>query len=166
MQIITPQDFTLVIKNHNLLLDTNIFIDALINPTQITRFLNELKKNGCVLFTTELVTAEFIRGDVNLEKINKKEKIIADAIESYLSITKDTSENVIKLLKLYKEDSKSLSITDLILGSFLMQYPGELFLISKNTADFPTNIFRLETFFTLVHRKALQNYGIYSFPGD
>lgn len=164
MVIKLPQEFISVVKDHQILLDTNIFIDVLINPIQFTNLLKELKENGCNLFTTELVAAEFIRGTVSIDKILQREKLIEDIIESYLPITNQTFENCLKLIKLYGEDSKSLSITDLLLGSFLVDNPKELLLITKNITDFPTNIFKLETFINLIYRKSIQTYGIYSYP--
>jgi predicted nucleic acid-binding protein len=165
MQIVTPPDFSIKIKNRILLLDTSVFIDASINPSKFEEFFEVLRQNGCQLVSADLVTAEFVKGKVSLVEINKKEKIVKDIIESYFPITEETTQNFLKLLKLYKEDGNSISITDLTLGSILMQN-SDIFLITKNTNDFPTNIFGLETFFNLFHRKAIQSYGVYSFAQD
>lgn len=164
MEIKIPQEFTSVVENRKILLDTNVFIDVSLNPTQLTKFLNELKENDCTFFTSELVVAEFVKGAITKDKIRQKEELVGSIIESYIQLTQKTLENCIQLIKVYGEDSKSLSITDLLLGSLLLDSPEELLLITKNTTDFPTNIFKLETCFNIIHRKAIQTYGVYSYP--
>ena len=76
---------------------------------------------------------------------------------------KDILDNADNLLQHYKEDGRAASITDLLLGLILMRYKTNLFLLTKNTTDFPTNIFTLATYVNLVYRKGIHTYGVYQY---
>lgn len=160
MKIVTPTDFLSVLKGNYLLLDTNVFIDDLIHPNEFGQFFNNLKDNDVTLVTVHAVLAEFVKGATDEKKLAEKREIIEKIIETYLPFREDAYNDLIKLIGNMQEDGKTASITDLMLGTMLMQYPRKLLLMSKNITDFPTNIFTLRTFCHLVHRKTIHIYGI------
>ncbi len=90
-------------------------------------------------------------------------EILKGIIDAYLSITKDTYENIYTLIQKFGIDGKGIDMTDLILGGVLMQYPDNLFLFTKNTRDFPTNIYKFISVFNLPQTKSIQTYGVYTY---
>jgi predicted nucleic acid-binding protein len=140
-----------------------VFIDTSLNSTEFGKFINQLRENRITLVTIDAVRFEFLKGAPNLQKYKEKEELIERIVDAYLPIQKDILDNADKLLQLYKEDGKSLSITDLLLGATLMHYKTNLFLLTKNTTDFPSNIFTLSTHINLLYRKGLHVYGVYQY---
>lgn len=163
MKIITPPDFFQVFKDKHILLDTSVFIDAFLNPAQFGEFFNNLKTQGSTLVSLDVVKTEFLKGAPTVEKYSQKEDFFDQIIETCLPTTNETFSNLYKLIQMYKEDGKSLSVTDLFLGATLMQYKGSLSLLTKNTTDFPTNIFNLESYINISYTKGLHTYGVYNF---
>lgn len=163
MKIITPPDFFQIFKDKHILLDTSVFIDAFLNPKSFGEFFNELKSNNTTLVTLDVVKIEFLKGAPNIEKYNQKRDFFDQIVETCLPTTNDTYIFVYKLVQMYKENGKSLSITDLFLGATIMQYKASLVLLTKNTTDFPTNIFNLESYINISYLKGLHSYGIYKF---
>ena len=163
MKIITPQDFFQTFKDKHILLDTSAFIDAFLNPVQFGDFFNKLKDHKTTLVSLDAVKIEFLKGAPNIEKYNQKEKFFDQIIEICLPTTNETYDNLYKLIQAYKEDGKSLSVTDLFLGATIMQYKESLLLLTKNTTDFPTSIFNLQSYINISYNKGLHVYGIYSF---
>lgn len=161
MRITIPEDFLPSIKNKHLLLDTCVFIDALLNPGEFGGLFETLRNNGIILVTIEPVLIEFVQGTFDEKKMNDKKEFIDTFVESYLPIPKTLFTNIERLLLEYREDGKGLSMTDLILGAMLMQFPSNLLLLTKNTTEFPTNIFTLSTHMNLLHRKGIHSYGVY-----
>lgn len=166
MKILIPTDLLSILKDAHLLLDTNVFIDTSLNSIEFGKFINQLKGNRTTLVTLDVVRFEFLKGAPNLQKYKEKEELLERIVDVYLPIQKDILDNVDKLLQLYKEDGKAISITDLLLGATLMDYKTSLFLLTKNTTDFPTNIFTLATYVNLLYRKGLQTYGVYQYANS
>ncbi len=161
MRIITPQDFFPILKNKYLLLDTSVFIDAFLNDKEFSELFNNLKDNNTILVTIDAVKIEFLQGAQDEARYEKKEEFFEQIVPTCLP-TKDTVfDNVYELIRAYKEDGKSLSVTDLLLGAILMQYKRNLFLLTKNTTEFPTGIFILATYFNISYTKGLHSYGVY-----
>ncbi|MBI4097384.1 MAG: type II toxin-antitoxin system VapC family toxin [Candidatus Levybacteria bacterium] len=120
-----------------------------------------------MLATIDAVILEFIKGAQSNEKLKEKKKFVEQIIESYLHEDRKIFSYAFKLVEMYKEEGKSVSMTDFILGATLMYYhKNNLLLLTKNPSDFPTNIFKLKTYMNLFHRKAIQSYGVYSFEQD
>lgn len=163
MKITTPEDFLDSVKDKHLLLDTCVFIDTLLNPNEFKNLFETLKISNVTLVTIEPILIEFIQGTFDEQKLVEKETLINQVIETFLPLPNTLFLHINQLIKLYKEDGKGLSITDLMLGGMLMQYPGKLFLLTKNTTEFPTNIFTLNTHINLLHRKGIHSYRIYSY---
>lgn len=163
MKIVLPEDFFLILKNHHLLLDTNVFIDTSISTSEFTEFFKQLKLNDVTIVTIDAVITEFVKGTPDQQKFEAKLALVNEIIETRLPVTKEVFDNIESLLRLYKEEGKGVSVVDLLLGGILVQYPKNLFLLTKNTTDFPTNIFNLATHLNLMHRKAIQSYGVYNF---
>lgn len=163
MRIVLPEDFFLTLKNHHLLLDTSVFIDTSLNTSEFEQFFNLLRQNGITIVTIDAVVAEFLKGAPDKQKLNAKLALVDEIAETHLPVTKDIFDNIYMLIDLYKEEGKGVSTTDLLLGGMLVQYQPNLFLLTKNTTDFPTNIFNLATHLNLLHRKAIQSYGVYNY---
>lgn len=166
MEIITPPEFSTTINNCYLLLDTNVFIDAYNNPIKFGAFFNDVKDHGVALVTIEPVILEFLKGAPNLNKYREKLNFLTELIDITIEIPPETYKNSHKLILSYNEEGRGVSITDFLLGGMIMNSHGKLLLMSKNTTDFPTNIFKLETFINLIRRKSIQSYGIYSYQND
>lgn len=81
MKIILPEEFFSILKDRHLLLDTNVFIDAFINPNEFGKFFNQLKAEGCTLVTIDGVISEFIKGAPTLQKLEKKREFVDEIIE-------------------------------------------------------------------------------------
>lgn len=165
MKIIIPPDFFQILKDRHILLDTSVFIDSFLNPTNFGELFNKLKAQGTTLVTLDVVKAEFLKGTPNTEKYRQKEEFLNQIVDALMPTTVDTYDNLFDFIKIYKEDGKSLSITDLLLGAVLMQYRNTLLLLSKNTTEFSTNVFNLVTYMNISYTKGLHSYGIYNFSG-
>lgn len=163
MKIVLPEGFFSTLKNHYLLLDTNVFIDASINYSEFEKFFNQVRLNDITLVTIEAVIIEFLKGALDKQKMEAKLALVTEITETRLPIAKDIFGNIQNLLSLYKEEGKGVSVVDFLLGGMLVQYPQNLFLLTKNTTDFPTNIFNLATYLNLIHRKTIQSYGVYNY---
>ena len=163
-KIIPQANLIPVIKNKHLLLDTNVFIDTLLNPHPFLDFLNDLKKQQVTLSTIDMVKMEFLKGAINEQKYNEKVSLIESIIDNTISITPDIHKNVYTLIKKYNLEGKSSSITDLYLGAYLMKYGKKLFLLTRNTADFPQNVFDVVSIINVTYFKGIHSYGIYQYP--
>lgn len=164
MEIIVPTEFYSTVNNCHLLLDTNVFIDASISPTIFGAFFDQLRKHNVTLVSIDPVILEFIKGSQNTDKYSQKLEYINSIIDTCLPLPKEIFEITKKLAADYKEEGKSVSITDFLLGACLAHYSHNLLLISKNTNDFPTNIFQLKSHINLIKRKSIQSYGVYTYP--
>lgn len=162
MKIITPQGFFQTFKDKHILLDTSVFIDSFLHPAEFGQFFNSLRAQGSTLVSLDAVKIEFLKGAPNAEKYKQKEDFFDEIIDTCLPITSDTLLNLYELVQKYGEGGKSLSITDLFLGAILMQYKSSLFLLTKNTTDFPTNIFNLKSYINISYTKGLHTYGVYN----
>ena len=163
MNIIRPLDFFQIIKGNHLLLDTNVFIDAFHHPGEFAKLFNELKDNNITVVTIDVVVIEFLKGASEIKKLEEKKKYVEKIIDAVLPIDKEIIDNVNKLLDIYKIEAKDVSIVDLLLGGVLVKYGKNIFLMTRDIKDFPGNIYRLETYLTLIQRKSIQNYGIYRY---
>lgn len=163
MQIDYPRTLLPLLKHRHVLLDTNVFIDAFINPVEFAKFFNLLKDNDTILTTIEVVRAEFVKGFATEGKYDERCEVIDNLIEYSMPITSRTFETLDLLVKEYKQEGAALSMTDLLIGATLRFYSGNLLLMTKDLSDFPQNIFKLEGHFQLIHRKAIQSYGILSY---
>lgn len=164
MKIITPADFFQTFKDSHLLLDTSIFIDAFLHAEEFGQFFNSLKNQGTTLTSLDVVKIEFLKGAPDKEKYDQKNEFFDQIVDTCIPITSETIANLYKIVIEYKEDGKSLSIVDLFLGATLKQYQKSLYLLTKNTTDFPTSIFNLVSYFNISYRKGLHVYGIYNNP--
>lgn len=170
MEIATPTNFFQILKGKHILLDTSVFIDALNNPTKFVEFFNTLREHKITITTIAPVLIEFLQGAPDKTKFNYKRNYVLEIVDTVLplNLNVDIKENTLSLIEkitlLYREEGKSLSVTDLCLGQTLMQYPQRLFLVTKNTTEFPITLFNLVTYFNLIHRKGIHSYGVYEFP--
>lgn len=162
MEIRTQTELLSTLKLKHLLLDTSVFIDALKNPAAFRSFINELKRNSTTIVTLDVIKIEFLKGAVDVKSYNEKEEIINEIVDAILPINPvEITKNLYQLIQKMREDAKSASITDLIIGSVLMHHKTNLYLMTKNSHDFPTNIFTLESIINLSKRRTIQAYGVY-----
>lgn len=161
MKIIIPPDFISAIKNKHLLLDTNVFIDCLLNPLPFADFFNKLKNEKVILITIDLVKIEFLKGAPDIQKYKEKSELIENIIDDTIPITPDINNNVYELIKKYGLDGKALSETDLFLGAVLMKFRKNIYLLTKNTTDFHLRIFELRSIINTIYSKGVHSFGLY-----
>src|SRR5438270_396868 len=135
MEIVLPQDFLPTTKDKFLLLDTCVFIDAFSHASEFGKFFNKIKENDTTLVTIDTVLVEFLKGSPTDTKFEEKKQFVENIVETCLT-TRDLQENVEKLIKEYKIESKDLSITDLHLGATLMKYRKNICLLTRDLSDF------------------------------
>jgi len=166
MEITTAAELLSTLKDKHLLIDTSVFIDTSKSPSEFRELISKLKSNGVVIVTLDVVKIEFLRGSIDSKSYKDKEELMNDIIDSVLPVNHKTIiENLYKLTQQMKEDGKSASIIDLFLGATLMCYKKNLFLLTKNSRDFPTNIFSLSSIINISKRRTIQCYGVYNFKG-
>lgn len=166
MKVLNYPDLLSIIKEKHILLDTTVFIDAFLNPVDFIQFLEKLKINHATLVTIDVVAIEFLKGAQDKKKFEEKKKHVEEIIDTYLPVTNKIIKDAIELTNMYHLDGKSVNATDFTLGAVLMSYPENIFLMTRNTNDFPTNIYNLVTCFNIVHRKGIFAYGLYEFKKD
>lgn len=135
MEIVYPLTFIPSLKNKHLLLDTNIFRDAVVKPTIYGSFFNQLKKSDITLATIDFVKYELLKGSASEDKYTATEKHISSIIDVTIPILPKTFELVYKLILSYGIDGTALNITDLLLGAILMQYKQNIYLMTRDTTD-------------------------------
>lgn len=163
MEITYPQGFIPTLKSKHLLLDTNIFRDAALNPKAFNNFFSDLKKANVTLATIDLVKYEILKGSSNKIKYETRDKWISDIIDAVIPLTPDTYKIAYNLIKMYEIEGTALHITDLLLGATLMMYKQNIYLITRDTTDFLQNIFDLTFIVNAVHNKGILAYGVYQY---
>jgi len=161
MKIVIPQDLFSAIKNKHLLLDTNVFIDTSVHFNDFFNFISKLKGQNITLVTIDLVKIEFLKGAPTIQKYKEKNELIEKIIDYTIPITSDINNNVFESIKKYELYGKALSETDLFLGACLMKYKKDLFLLTRDTTDFPLNIFELVSVVNMIYTKGIHSYGVY-----
>jgi len=161
IEIIIPHNLTSAVRNKHILLDTNVFIDCSLNPQVFINFLNNLKENQATLTTIDLVKIEFLKGAPELNKFDEKERLFNSITDHIIPITADITKNVYSLINKYKINGAALSVTDLYLGACLSKFKNSLLLLTKDTTDFPQNIFNIKSIINIAYPRAIQSYGIY-----
>lgn len=165
MKIYYPENLFDILENKHLLLDTNVFIDsfAIDRTAEFVQFFNKLKANNTTLITIEGVCFEFLKGSKNDTVYNKKNAHIDDIIDAKLPSFRENSSIITDLIKLYSSDGGNVEIIDYLLGANLIKYKKNLFLMTRNIADFPQHIFPLKSTVSFGSGKTIFTYGIYTF---
>lgn len=158
----SPQFISSLSKKH-LLLDTNVFRDAVNNHSAFRDFFNELKTADVTLVTIDSVKYELLKGSANSRKYEEKEILIREIVDATLPFTSHTSELIYELIREYGIDGTALSITDLTLGANLKQYKNNIYLMSRDTTDFMQNIFDLAFIINASYKKGIFTYGVYQY---
>lgn len=161
MGLILPPNFLQSLKYKHLLLDTNVFIDGLLHPNDFSDFFGTLKANEVTLVTIDLVKIEFLRGSQDADTYKKKDEVFSSVIDSILPTDQNIVNNVYQLIKQYKISGKTVAIADLFLGANLMKYSSRLYLLTRDTTDFPANIFSLDFIINYPLPKGIFTYGVY-----
>lgn len=164
MEITYPPTLIPSLKNRHLLLDTNVFRDVANKPTVFVDFFNKLKNEDITLATLDVVKYEILKGSKDEQKYAEKENQINAIVEDVVLPNPTNSGDLIyELIKQYGIDGTSLSIVDLYLGSTLMKYKQNIFLMTRDTTDFMQNIFDLKFIVNASHNKGIFTYGIYQY---
>jgi predicted nucleic acid-binding protein len=163
MEITYPLTLVSSLKYKYLLLDTNVFRDVASSPTVFANFFNTLKKEDVTLATLDVIKYEILKGSKDKEKYEEKQKQIDDIVDITLHLPRTVDTLAYELIKQYGIDGTSLSITDLFLGTMLMQYQKNIFLMTRDTTDFLQNIFDLKFIVNASHKKGIFTYGIYQY---
>ncbi len=163
MKIIYLPDLIPFLRHKHLLLDTNVFRDAATKPTLYHNFFNTLKENDVTLVTIDFVKYELLKGSSDRTKYEAKEKLIDDIVDAILPINPQIYPSVFELIEMYGIDGTSLSLTDLTIGAFLMQYPSNLCFMTRDTTDFKQTIFNLPYVLNVTNSKGIFTYGIYQY---
>jgi predicted nucleic acid-binding protein len=164
MTIDLPEGFYPRFKYKHILLDTTVFIDGFSHPNEFLAFFDKLNEQYVTFVTIVPVRIEFLRGNPDPNKFAKKEEYISSIVDSDLPIHPVHFKLMSKLNIELKEDNKNVSITDLLLGTQLMDHQKDLYLFTRNTCDFPTNVYCRETYFNISDRKSILSYGVYTYP--
>lgn len=163
MEIIYPPTLIPFLKSKHLLLDTNVFRDAVSKPTVFLRFFHDLKNADVTLATIDFVKYELLKGSADKEKYQQKEKFIHDIIDVIIPVTPKTIELVYVLIREYGIDGASLTLTDLLLGATLMHYGKNICLLTRDTTDFIQKIFELSSVVNIPNAKGIFTYGVYQY---
>lgn len=151
------------IKHKHLLLDTNVFRDAVSKPSVFSDFFNDLRKEDVTLATIDFVKYELMKGSSNEIKYKDKEESIKNIIDTVIPIMPETYQLVYKLIQRYGIDGTAVSVTDLFLGAILMQYRQNIYLMTRDTTDFLQSIFDLTSVVNIPIGKGIFTYGIYQY---
>lgn len=168
MKIYYPEDFFSLLRGKHLLLDTNVFIDSFNfdRPVDYIKFFNNLKDNDTTLATIDGVVLEFLKGSKNEEVFNRKKEHLDDITDIILPTQRDDSEKIKELIRLYQSDGGGIEIVDYYLGANLLRYRKNLCLMTRNTRDFPQNIFSLISTISFSSFKTIFTYGIYTYDHE
>ncbi|MBI5619593.1 type II toxin-antitoxin system VapC family toxin [Candidatus Gottesmanbacteria bacterium] len=151
------------LKNKHLLLDTNVFRDAVVKPAVYSRFFNELKNADVTLATIDFVRYELLKGSADDTKYKEKEKFINDIVDITIPVVAKTMELVYTLIQRYGIHGTAINITDLLLGATLMQYQNNICLLTRDTTDFIQTIFDLSFIVNIPYAKGIFTYGVYQY---
>lgn len=166
MEVVYQQTLIPFLKHKHLLLDTNVFLDTAFKPSIYKEFFNKLKTNDVTLVTMDLVKYELLKGASSEEKYKDKKTLIDEIVDATLPIDKHTFELAFGLIQEYGIDGTSLNTTDWLLGALLKQYGKNLCLMTRDTTDFISGIFRLPFVINVTRPKAISTYGIYYYEND
>lgn len=161
MDIEIPQNLISTLRGKFLLLDTNVFIDASIHWEVFQKFFNELKSVNITLVTIDLVKAEFLRGAEDTTSYATKELLLEGVVNTILSTEGKTLTNIFEIVKRYKADGKTVEIPDLVLGANLLRYGSNLFLLTRNTNDFPIKVYDVVGVINCIYKRGIFAYGVY-----
>jgi hypothetical protein len=164
--VITPSTLDQAVKNKHLLFDTSFFIDYENHKEDFISLLARMKKLDCTLVTVDQVAIEYIKGSKSKVDMRKRLALINSCIDSYLPVnTKVYSEQIQEQILNYGRRSASAAITDLVLGVLAKNHQNDLLVLTKNSRDFPSHLFRLESHFLLQNKKSntVQIYCIYKY---
>lgn len=151
------------IEHKHLLLDTNVFRDAVNKPSVFFDFFNDLRKADITLGTIDFVKYELMKGSSSDVKYKEKEESVNNIIDAVIPVVPETYQLVYKLIQKYGIDGTALSISDLFLGAILMQYKRNIYLMTRDTSDFIQSIFDLAFVVNIPINKGIFTYGIYQY---
>lgn len=162
--LVIPDSFFPKIRLKHLLLDTSFFIDASFHQEAFFDFYNECRKNEVTLVTISPVALEFTKGSKSKEVISNSLLLMEKFVDAYLPVHPSVFEKYSPfLVEEYQKKGAGVSITDLLLGGMVYHHKKDLCLLTKNSKDFPLNVFDLETYFLLKNKisSTIQIYGVY-----
>ena len=136
------------LKQSFILLDTNILIDAIKNPSAYQPLFDLFEENDCKALLDPNVRIEFLRGarTQNELKLHKDFLITIFGTESAdLSVSVDIYEIARKLMWCAQlNENKHIKLPDALIGAQIYKYRtthGNLLLATRNHVDFPPFLF-------------------------
>ncbi|MBI3443201.1 hypothetical protein HY008_00870 [Candidatus Woesebacteria bacterium] len=150
------------LRNSDLLVDTNFFIDSFSSPENFANFIKILKQNGVEIIGTPFVKYEFLRSRT-IDVVKIKESFYNELVGTNLSFDINTEKEMVGLIEEYKQYMEGISVVDLILGCFLKKFESRLYLLTRDHKDFPTSIFKRKYIFNIEGVRDIKTYGVYTY---
>ena len=157
-----PYQFPSFLRNSDLLVDTNFFIDSFSTPENFVKFISTLKQNGVEIVSTPFTKYEFLKSRT-IDVVRRKEKFFHELVGTILEFDINTEKQMIELIEEYKQYMEVVSVADLILGCLLKRYKRNLYLLTRDHKDFPTTIFERRHVFNIDGIRDIKTYGVYSY---
>jgi len=165
-----PDALIKIVNEKHLLLDTSFFIDAMYHKDAFDGFAKECKVYGATLVTIQPVLIEFARGAKSKSAFSNRVSLVEDYVDGYIIpiSPKAFSDDVPFLVEGYGQAGARVSLTDFLLAATAKQHTNDLFLLTKNSLDFPEKFFQLETYFLLQNQmsRTTQCYCIYRYSTE
>jgi hypothetical protein len=156
-----------VLENCYLLLDTNFLFDGLLFPTELAELLAKLSDLSCNLITTRSVIIEFLGGTPNDELYDKKtvflEQLFGKELGKIVSLPIEAALPNKEDFLVFSRQCNKFSYVDFEMYLTLKKYKhSKILMASRNHRDFTTAIFNRKGFMTLLSKKEIRTYGLYS----
>lgn len=142
-------------------------IDGLAFAVELADLLSELRELYCDLITTRSSVVEFLGGTKNEELYEKKqiflEKLFGKPLDKIVSLPIDSSLPTRKDFLVFSRQCNKFGYVDFELYLTLKRYrTSNIFLATRNHSDFTAELFKRHGFMTLLGKKEIRTYGLYS----
>lgn len=164
MRIETSTEFYKNLEEKYLLLDTSVFIDCLMegNGNKFKTFIQDIKKRRISLMIPHEVKIEYLKGSKSAIEFEQRKKLVDEVIDYIIPIPEDLPAYTEKICLEMGQRGAKANYVDILLGSLLIKYP-QLRLLTKNITDFPSNVYTMEGFVTMIYESSILNYGLYKY---
>ena len=153
------------LEGKSLLLDTSVFIDCLFasNGNKFKKFIEEIKNKEIPLIIPHAVEIEYLKGAKSSDEHTSRKNLIHGIVDQILPYTPDLDLMMEEICKRMGQPGAKASYTDILLGTILKKYHNRLMLLSKNLLDFPSTVYSMESFVTMIYPRSILNYGLYQY---
>ncbi len=159
-------------ERKHILLDTCFFCDCLLsverNEEEFIELVKKFKERNNILVTIYPVALEFFRGSDLLSDFRKKKKFYDNLIDTTLHIDQNILNEAYTLTMLYRNKSKDVSPTDLMLGATLKKYShAGILLLTRDHSDFPVKIFDRQAVIPMQHTNGgIDTFALFKYSTD